>query len=664
MEQRGNTGSSGVEPKEFSGSQGKWFLQDIINQSREMHYMHDTSGLITYVSWQCQQILGYAADELIGKNWHEFLTDNEANAICLELTDKALQTGIKQAVYPVELRRKDGKGVWVEVAESPLKDKNGEVYGMVGSIYDITRRRRNQELIRLERDRAKTYFELAGNFSMVLSKEGKIESINRMGLEILGYKAEELEGEIWYNKCVPGNEAQDSKKRFILLMSRSADQPVSYESNIITSGGEIRLINWRITPVYDSEREEEYLLCTGTDVTERKQAELSLRESLVRISEINLELSQARERAEESDRLKSAFLANMSHEIRTPMNTIMGFTDLLQNSALSQDDASKYLALVRQSSENLLRIINDVLDISKIEAGLLDIELEMVDIPGILHELHSIFSLRKKTLRKDGVELRIAEMPVSYTIETDVTRLRQIVGNLLENALKFTREGYVELGYERKGSFLEFFVNDTGKGINPEFAPHVFERFSQAASDGHSRIKGTGLGLAICKNLVELLGGRIWFASEPGKGTSFRFTLPDQRSEKNVKNTKEVMSLRREKRVLIVEDDEPSMMLLSLILEEEKIPFVIAGCCKEALEKIKDKAVDIILLDVQLPDCIGLSLIPEARKLNSEIKIIAQSAYAMAGDIENYMNAGCDDFLAKPILPGKLLKVLQPYLEQ
>jgi len=643
----------------------EFFYKNIISQSREMHYIYDTDDRITYVSQQCFHILGYTEQELIGRTWTGLLSDNDENLIVREYYRKAIHTGKKQPLHPAELTRKDGSTIWVEIAESPLKNTAGEVTGIVGAIYDITKRRRNQELIRMERDRAQTYFELAGSFFLVLDKKGRIEKINQRGLDILEYQSEELCGQYWFEKCVPPGDYERAKNRIGALAESEPDTWITYDSQIITRSGEVRLIHWRNKALKHGNDRNVSLLCTGSDITERNKAEAELKSSLDTISRINTELVEAREKAEESDRLKSAFLANMSHEIRTPMNTIMGFSDLLQGEDITPADTSKYLTLIRQSSEYLLRIINDILDISKIEAGSLAIEMKMVDIPSHLKELHSIYSMRLKTLEKGEVKLKLELMPGSLYTLTDETRFRQIVGNLLENAIKFTDKGSVVLGFVIKEEMIEFFVSDTGKGISKLFQDQVFQRFSQEENGGKSKIKGTGLGLAICKNLVGLLGGEIWFDSEEGVGTTFRFTLPLKSKEMQPVTAGESKhKFDARKRVLIVEDDDASMKLLSLILEAEGISYVLASSCKEALEKAHSLEIDLVLLDVQLPDNSGLSIIDDLRSIKQDMVIIAQSAFAMETDKEKCLNAGCNDFISKPIQPGILLKILQHYLKQ
>ncbi|MFZ5940321.1 MAG: PAS domain S-box protein [Bacteroidota bacterium] len=662
------------------------FLQNIIEHSREMHYVHDTRNVITFVSPQCRQILGYSPDELMNIRWTSLATRNELNREAALYTKRALETGKKQPLYPLELKRKDGRPIWVEVAESPLVDENGKVVGIVGSLYDITKRRNNQETIRLERDRAQTYFDLAGNFFLVLDREGRVDIMNRRGQEILGYTASELKGVVWTGKFVPRGERQDLKKRLADLKKNEQGTITAFEGRVITRKRAQRLILWRITLIRDPKSRNISFLFNGMDITERKAAEQELlrkseiieqqnrkyqqvnrelKNTLKELKESNKKLEEARTRAEESDKLKSAFLANMSHEIRTPMNSIMGFSDLLMNDSIPPEDARKYLSLVRRSSEYLLRIINDILDISRIESGSLEIEKRPVDITRHLHELHALYTARLKTLGKENITLILHPVPDGLILETDEVRFRQILGNLLENAMKFTASGMIEIRMEAEPGFLRFSVADTGRGIPEDFRNRIFDRFSKSGSVANSALTGTGLGLAISRNLVELMGGRIWFDSIEEKGTTFFFTLPCRKSFRDfVKEVNDFQSSPKPKRILIVEDDQPSMVLLSMILEEENITYETASSCREALDQLRREHFDIILLDIQLPDCSGLSLVSEARRINENMVVIAQSAYAMSQDIQRCRDEGCNDFISKPILPGVLLKILHPYLKQ
>ncbi|MDP3916087.1 MAG: ATP-binding protein [Bacteroidota bacterium] len=257
--------------------------------------------------------------------------------------------------------------------------------------------------------------------------------------------------------------------------------------------------------------DENKCLFTLTDITERKRTEM--------------ELISAKEKAEESDRLKSAFLANMSHEIRTPLNSIIGFSELLVDPDYDTIQHRQYAQIIIDSGNNLLTIIGDILDISKIEAGQLQIVYSKLDVHKLIADIGKLFLLKT---RKKGLELRLdpPNPQKELIIESDVNRLRQILINFVGNSLKFTNSGFIEIGVKKVGDFVQFHVTDSGIGIPKEYHDHIFERFRQVDQDHNRKYGGNGLGLAISKRLVELLGGAIWMESEPRKGSAFYFLVP------------------------------------------------------------------------------------------------------------------------------------------
>ena len=373
------------------------------------------------------------------------------------------------------------------------------------------------------------------------------------------------------------------------------------------------------------------------------------------------ELRLAKEKSQESDRLKSAFLANMSHEIRTPMNGILGFAELLKRPNLTGKEQQQYIKIIETSGTRMLNIVNNIVDISKIESGIIEINNKTTNINEQIEFLTSFFApeIEKKGLRL--VYSKTFTTDKAY-IETDVEKLYGILTNLLKNAIKHTYKGAIEIGYHLKSddnkNFLEFFVTDSGDGIPEDRINVIFDRFMQADMSNKTAYQGAGLGLSISKAYVEMLGGEIWVESEHGIGSTFRFTIPyKQVAEEEVKTETEktVMAENKEKsiarlKVLIVEDDPGMEFLLSETVQEFCSELLIARDGMEALEISKNNPdIDLILMDIRIPKMDGYETTEEIRQFNKDVVIIAQTACAFSSDRDKAMEVGCNDYVSKPI---------------
>jgi PAS domain S-box-containing protein len=391
------------------------------------------------------------------------------------------------------------------------------------------------------------------------------------------------------------------------------------------------------------------------------------------------ELTQAKEAAEESNRSKSAFLANMSHEIRTPMSAILGYSDLLLEPSRTQSDKVDSLQVIRRNARHLLQLINDILDISKIEAGKMSPETIECDLPATVAEVTSM--IRPRATEKN-LEFRVVfDGPIPRKIRTDSMRLKQILTNLLGNAVKFTLRGMVTLrvSCQRRedGSRIQFDVADTGVGMNEKQMGRLFQAFTQADESTTRKFGGTGLGLVISKRLAVLLGGDITVESTPMVGSIFKCFIEagDLDGVEMITNANEGLleaqepqavsgrrAIRLSGRVLLAEDGPDNQLLLSLHLREAGADVTVAENGRMAVNLAKSQPFDLILMDMQMPELDGYGATKELRRLNFKLPIIALTAHAMEGDREKCMAAGCTDYLSKPVERDDLLQLLNKYL--
>jgi PAS domain S-box-containing protein len=383
-------------------------------------------------------------------------------------------------------------------------------------------------------------------------------------------------------------------------------------------------------------------------------------------------LKQAKRDAENSDKLKSAFLANMSHEIRTPMNSIIGFADMLTEEGLSIDERKEYINYINNSGKVLLNLIDDIIDIAKIEAGQIQTSNVKFCINSIIDELKAFTANELKRMGKLNIELLSAKSgPDDLAIESDPFRLRQIITNLLVNAAKFTEEGRIELGYtielKEAQRLVRFYVRDTGIGIPDDKHEEVFDRFTKLPHAANKLYGGTGLGLAISRRLAELLGGEISLQSKEGQGSLFSLSLPISQSDHGLLSAKiESETFKKtdidwsSKTILVAEDEESNFKFVKAALKKTKAEIIWVQNGKLAVEAcLTNPSISVVLMDMKMPVMNGFEATREIRsKLPSRIPIIAQTAFAMAGEKEKSLSAGCDGYIAKPIKTRDLIEII------
>lgn len=481
---------------------------------------------------------------------------------------------------------------------------------------------------------------------LVIDKEGNILDLNDASIRILGSPSRELTKKINILKTKPLQDIGfvDDFKQCIYTK-----QLVSNEKQYTSLWGKSVYVKYFLVPIIIDNKVSS-ILANLEDITEVKETERKL--------------VMLKEKAEESDKLKSAFLSNMSHEIRTPMNAICGFSNLLLSKSISDEQREEFVEIININSQQLLSIINDIIDVSKIESGQVSVSNIKFSVNELLDEIKTIFAPSAK-MKGISVSTNYSLGNIESTIMSDELKIKQIINNLTYNALKFTEKGFIELGYQLKHGFLEFYVKDTGIGIAPENFNRIFERFQQVDNATSESRRGTGLGLPISKAFVELLGGRIWLDSKLGEGSTFYFSIPYNTPSAQAtqqEKIKDVSYSWSDKTVLIAEDDHPNYMYLRELIRETRANILRAKNGHEAVNMCKEARIDLILMDIKMPILNGFEATKAIRELGMNTPIIAQTAYAFSEDKEMAIESGCNDYISKPIKKDELLKMMARWL--
>ena len=367
------------------------------------------------------------------------------------------------------------------------------------------------------------------------------------------------------------------------------------------------------------------------------------------------ELIEAKRRAEDADKMKSVFLANMSHEIRTPLNAIVGFSEIIAVTE-SEEEKMEYLEIIQRNSNLLLQLINDILDLSRIESGKSEMHFQQVEIAGLV-EVEKVHQLKMKS----NVELKVIRPEGEYWTSTDRNRVMQVLFNFLSNAIKNTEKGSITLGLKHEGSWLKLYVSDTGCGISKEKLPQIFTRFEKL----NDFVQGTGLGLSICKSIVERLGGRIEVTSELGQGSTFALYLPYQEvpkevAERSLSHKKNVDEDKR-KKILVVEDIESNFVQLNILLNKEYIISWVRNGQEAINSFIREKPV-LILMDIRMPIMDGIQATEKIRTISLTVPIIAVTAYAFYTEQQQAIQAGCNAVISKPYSLERLKETIESYI--
>lgn len=531
---------------------------------------------------------------------------------------------------------------WFKISAVPIS-LDGIRHAIV-VIVDVT------DHIRLEENLGKYQLlsENANDIILFADVNGTIIEVNDAAVRAYGYTREELSHKSIFYLINP-----DPRSPVGVQPHQAADKGIYYEAVAFRKDGST--FNAEVSMQGTENGDSKILMAVVRDVTERKR--------------INEELKRAKEAAEAANKAKSEFLANMSHEIRTPLNGMLGMIDLTLMTDMTPEQKDN-LVIAKESAAALLNLINDILDFSKIEAGKLSIE--KIDF--------NILELLEQTIKPHLIKAKNKKISLTYDFDNNIPRiangdpyrLKQVMDNLIGNAVKFTDLGQVNvfiklLSYEGSQMKLEFGISDTGIGISEEDVGRLFRSFTQVDSSYTRKHGGTGLGLAISRQLVEMMNGSIWAESEKGKGSTFYFTVKLEIGNKNIKPeakaASEISKTERPLKILLVEDDIVNQLVVTRMIEETNHKVIVANNGVEALDVLNNETIDVVLMDIQMPEMDGIEatrLIRKKEKASGgHIPIIAITAYALHGDREKFISLGMDDYIAKPIQISSFLSVLE-----
>lgn len=575
------------------------------------------------------EICGFSSkEEALNFDVRKLYTKTETRESIIERLNK----GEKVISYEAYLKRLDGKEVHVIGNMVGGYDKNGGLITLKGYIFDDTEKKLAVDKLR----KISQAVEQSPAIVLLTDLNGNIEYVNKKFTEVSGYLPEEVIGK---NPRIfkTGKQSKEfyenlwktitsGKDWFGELLNRKKDNSHYWEQASISC-------------VKDEKGEITHFLGIKEDITEIKENETKLIKAL--------------ERAQESDKLKTAFLHNISHEIRTPMNAIIGFSNFLKEPELSIEKRNKYSDIIIDSSNQLLSIITDIIKIATIESGQEKIhekELELNALFTLVYE-----QLKEKVLAKNiGFNLLMALPNEEDSIVADETKLLEIITNLVENSIKFTNVGFINMGYKVKENQLEIFVEDTGIGIPADMHTDIFNRFSQVEKTSTRFYGGSGLGLSISKSYAELMGGKIWLQSELGKGSIFYVTIPYKKAGKKEAADEEanesgLINKEKHKTILVAEDEDLNFMLIEELFSNSNFKILRAINGVEAIELCKlNPQIDLVLMDIKMPIMNGIEATREIRKFAPNLPIIAQTAYSNLYDYQKINEAGCNDILTKP----------------
>lgn len=650
---------STIDITEKKQNEQKLILSDtVFNLTLDMFCIAGFDGYFKYLNPAWERTLGWSVEVLLSKPWLDFVHPDDAENT--ENIKSVIVDG--KEIYKFENRYicKDGSIKWLAWNSQPFPKENI----MIGAARDITEAKKTENELVKAKEKAE---EISGKLKAALESmsdavfisdiEGnfidfndafatfhKFKNKNEFArtlkeypvfLDVFYPNGELLPIEMWVVPRALRGETNIGEEYVLKRKDTNETWPASYN----------------YSPIRNNEGEIIGSIVTARDITSQKKYEK--------------ELLLAIEKAEESDRLKSAFLANMSHEIRTPMNGILGFTELLQDASLSVENHKEYIEIIKKSGDRLLNTVNDIIEISKIESGDINVTKSEVDL---FKHLDTLVKFFRPEAGKKNIEIVVQNNidGNDLTIATDKNKFDSILSNLIKNAIKYTNAGTIKVGFKIENDQILFTCQDTGIGIPKKRQEAIFNRFEQADIEDKHAHQGSGLGLAIVKSYVEMMDGKIWVESKENQGSAFYVSLPYEPEYKKKQiiphDVKSTDSGIKNINVLVVEDDDFSLLHLLAVLEGMVKNIRTAENGIEAVEICKkDSSIDLVLMDIKMPQMDGFEATRQIRKFNQDVIIIAQTAFAFEEDKQKALDTGCNNYISKPIKNDLLFELIHKY---
>ena len=628
----------------------------IVETAREGIWIIDKDARTLFVNQSLADMLGYTIEEMIGRASFEFVFDEDTK-LAKDLFEK--RKAGDTSPRDVRCRRKDGGVMWASVTSSRLSEDDDTMDGLIGKLTDITERKLAEEALRQSEERFAKAFEASPIALTITSlKTGRLIEVNETFVRLSGYTREEAVGHTTLE---------------LGLWSNSADR--EEELGMVAERGQVRNIEYRfrmkdgteLLGLLSAERldigGEPCALTVIEDITERKRAEAERADLLKRERE-------ARQVAEAASKMKDEFLATLSHELRTPLNAIIGWSDMLCRNQVESSLIGHAVEVINRNAKSQAQLIEDLLDVSRIITGKLQLELRPVNLLSVISAAADIM---RPVAEGKGIRLDTRFVTSVGKVSGDPTRLQQVMWNLLSNSIKFTpRGGKIEIKVVEVDSMVEVTVSDTGQGIKPDFLPYIFDRFSQGDSSRTRTHSGLGLGLAIVQSLVNLHGGAARAFSEgEGRGATFTVNLPlaarpqpwrfEQKHSSAEANTGGGHALAR-LRILLVDDHADTREMLAVMLAAEGAEVRTSGAAREGFEALKQWRADVLVSDIGMPGEDGYWLINNVRRLEAaeggNVPALALTGYASAEESERALGAGYHKHLAKPMDPDRLIDAI------
>lgn len=634
-------------------------LRQIIDLVPHMIYAKDINGNYILANKAVADMYKTTPEFITGRNQKEFHDDFEEVNKMLSVDEEVIMTNKPRFIPHDTFTDKSGRKHILQTTKLPFKDSGLNIPVVLGISIDITEKYYADQTMIREKAIFSSIINSIPDLIYYKDTNGVYLGGNQVFRNFLGTKALDYVGKNDFE--VFG--AETGKKYFDVDQQVIKTRKVWTEKvwDTTSEGKHVYLENIKV-PFVDAEGHILGLVGISHDITDRYNAEKAL--------------AIAKDKAEESDRLKSIFLANISHEIRTPMNAIIGFTDLLADHDLTLDQRDDFIQQIRTSGNSLLMLIDDIVDLTKLESGQLNLTVVECNVDNLFNELLIHYNEILRRYDRTEISLKFKKPGEEELVfMADSLRIKQVLINLINNAIKNVERGTIEFGYKLpEDNFVEFFVSDTGVGISSDKHESIFDRYGHVSDSFITSYGGSGLGLSLSKGLVELMGGKIWMSSEIGKGTVFCFSVPfthtiikrepqPQKTQVTAEPKKETIDWSKYL-VLIAEDEETNYLFLYEVLKRTRVKLLWAHNGVEAVEIVKNTPeIDLVLMDLKMPGMNGYEATKLIRLMMPDMPVIAQTAYAMSDERERSIESGCNDYLTKPIKPSLLLSVIKKYLQ-